>query len=235
MRIPMRWIAPVAIALITLTGCTKETPKVPADNGVAAMSGEEILTKAQDALAAAKSFRLRGNVDLDEGGKLALDVKVRGQDLTGTFTMSGGTGPKGTAEAIRVNGETFFKGDSAFWKSVGGSRGAAAVELFEGKWVKPTDDDKYFGALLKLTDPETLLKADGPVTKGETKKIGDFDTITLKDGESALYVATKGEPYPIRIEGPPGQGQVDFSDFGAAFDEIVAPPAEQVVDMSKLK
>jgi hypothetical protein len=236
----IRLVAAVAIGLITLSGCDKvkeaASPE-PSDNGVAALSGDEILAKSKAALAAAKSFRLKGDLPTDDGGKLALDIKTRESDLGGTIIMSGGPSgsPQATVEVLRVKGQAFFKADTAFWKSVGGKSGDAAVELFEGKWVRPKSDDRFFASLLKLTDPDTLLKADGTITKGEMKKIGERDAIELKDGESSLYVATKGEPHPLRIEGPPGEGQAEFSEFGAAFDEIKEPPADQVVDLAKLQ
>jgi hypothetical protein len=74
------------------------------------------------------------------------------------------------------------------------------------------------------------------VTKGELTKIGEVDVITVKDGKATVYVATKGEPYPIRLENLAGEGgQIDFSEFGATFEEIKAPPDDQVVDLEKLK
>lgn len=236
----IRLVAAVTIGLVALSGCDRFTEAAspePSDNGVSALSGEEILAKAQSALAGAKSFRFKGDVSLDEAGRLAFDVKIRDQDLIGTFTMSGGGAgsPQGKVEALRVNGQTYFKGDETFWKSAGGKNAGAAIELFEGKWVRPKPGDKFFASLLKLTEPEDFLKADGPITKGEPKKIGELDAIALKDGESSLFVATKGEPFPLRLEGPPGEGQAEFSEFGAAFDEIKEPPADQVVDMSKLQ
>jgi hypothetical protein len=239
MRSALRLIAPAAIGLIILTGCDRlkpgaqPSPTALPDNGVAALSADEILAKAKAALDGAKSYRLKGDVTTDEG-KLTMDVKFRGADLAGKFTMSGGSGPHGTAEAIRIGSDIYFKGDGEFWRSIAGSKDDATAQLLDGKWVKPPNSDKFFAALLKLTDTDTLLKPEGTATKGEVKKLGDIDVITLKDGESSLYVATRGEPYPVRVEGPPGQGQIDLSEFGAAFDEIKAPPADQVVDMSKL-
>jgi hypothetical protein len=236
----IRLVAAVAIGLAALSGCDKvkeaASPE-PSDNGVSALSGEEILAKAKTALEGAKSFRLKGDVSMDEAGKLAFDVKTREPDMAGTFTMSGGGAgdPRGTVQALRVNGQSFFKADATFWKAAAGDKADAAIELFEGKWVRPKSDDKFLASLLKLTDADTLLKNDSTLTKGETKKIGDRDAIALKDGDSALYIATKGEPYPLLLQGPPGEGQAEFSEFGATFDEIKEPPADQVVDMSKLQ
>lgn len=241
MHTSIRLAVAATIGLVVLAGCDKVREAAapqPTDNGVAALSADEIVAKSQAALSAAKSYRIKGGIVMDQGEHLGLDVKTRGSDLGGTFTMSGGPsgGPEGTVEALRVNGKTLFKGDAVFWKSVAGKdEGDTAAKLLAGKWVVPKADNKFFPALLRLTDPEALLKSDGTVTKGEAAKVGDRDAITLKDGESTLYVATKGEPYPLRLEGPAGQGQAEFSDFGAAFEEIKEPPAEQVVDMSKLK
>ena len=229
---------PVLLAVTAVAGCGKinlKEPSGPKDNGVAALSADEILAKARTAMINAGSFRMKGDVT-QEGGKLSLDTKRRGGDIAGTFVMAGSDStPKGKVDAIRVGNDTYFKGDATFWKSLGGKNPEGVAELLENKWVKPAGTDKTFEPMLKLSDPEELLKSNGSVTKGEVTKIGETDVIALKDGETTLYVATKGEPLPVRLEGPPNEGKVDFSEFGATFEEIKAPPSEEVVNMSKIQ
>ena len=53
---------------------------------------------------------------------------------------------------------------------------------------------------------------------------------TSVDG-GALYIATEGPPYLLRIEGDTSKrASIDFSEFGATF-EITAPPANEVLDV----
>ena len=49
----------------------------------------------------------------------------------------------------------------------------------------------------------------------------------------SIYVATTGQPYIVRVE-MKGEGELDVTEFGAKFDDITAPPASQVVDLSAL-
>jgi hypothetical protein len=75
------------------------------------------------------------------------------------------------------------------------------------------------------------------VTKGKPKTIDGKQAITLTSGtssdEGALYVATEGEPYPLRIESTKGEGKVDFTGYGDPV-KIEAPPSDLVVDVTKL-
>ncbi|MEK8110175.1 hypothetical protein NKG94_49395 [Micromonospora sp. M12] len=76
------------------------------------------------------------------------------------------------------------------------------------------------------------------MTKGEAREIDGVKTVGLVDGDKdgTLFIATTGEPYPVRMEGgADSPGQITFSDFGATFDELKAPPANQVIDFDQLK
>ena len=55
----------------------------------------------------------------------------------------------------------------------------------------------------------------------------------MKLPEGTLYVATTGEPYPLRLEPADGSGGVDFSNFGSA-PKVEAPPADQILDVAAL-
>jgi hypothetical protein len=113
------------------------------------------------------------------------------------------------------------------------------VKLMGDKWAKVSKKNKDFADLFGVANVDELLKPSGTLTKGETKDVEGVNTIGLVDKSTkggTLYVATTGEPYPIRMEGSDtAQGQITFSDFGATFDDLKAPPEAEVVDFEKLK
>ena len=240
-----RVLIPLTLFAVVLTGCNKaDTPGTtpggtgasvpatsagPTPNGVADLSGAEILAKAKTALGAASSFRVKGDVNAD-GQKIGLDVKVKDKDLIGSIDLNGAK-----VELLRAGNDIHFKGAAEFWKTVDPEKGATIATLLNGRWAKAPSGNAGLADFAKIADPQELLKSEGSVTKGETKQINGVNAIALKDssGNGALYIATEGEPYPLRLEGPSGQGALDFSDFGASVD-IKAPTGAEVVDLSTL-
>jgi hypothetical protein len=243
----IRALVPLALAGVLLAGCggnsdgngspggtSGGTPasSAPADNGVAALEPKAIVDKAIAALEAAKSFSLKGDITTD-GQKLGLDVKVSGDDLVGSITIDGAK-----VEILRVAGQAYIRPDEKFWtQNAGAAAGGTMAQLMGDRWAKLSSKDTDFKEFFQITEPAQLLKPDGTVTKGGTKTINGVKAIGVvqpgKDG-GTLYVATTGEPYPLALEGQPGEGQLTFGDFGATFDDIKAPTAAEVVDLDKL-
>ena len=228
-----RFFVPIALAGLVLAGCATKnggtTPIVPVDNGVKALSAQEILDKATAALNEAGSFHAKGDVT-EEGTTISVDLKMKGKDAAGTV----GT-PDGAVQLLRIGTDVYFKADTSFWKKFGGAQADAIAVLFKDKWVKINADSEEFAGFAAMADPASLLKPSGTPTKAEEKVINGQATIGVKDGENGtVYVATTGKPYPIRMEGLTGSGAIDFSEFGATFDDIKAPDASQVVDLSAL-
>jgi hypothetical protein len=54
------------------------------------------------------------------------------------------------------------------------------------------------------------------------------------DDGGTLYIATQGQPYPVRLESVNGKGAIDFLDYGKALN-VPIPATDQVVDVAKLK
>jgi hypothetical protein len=229
-----RLFVPIALAGLVLAGCAAKgvaptASPVPADNGVKALSADEILNKATAALNEAGSFRVKGDMT-EEGQTFSVDLKIKGKDAAGTVAL-----PDGSIKILRIGNDAYFQADAAFWKKFGGAQGDAIAVLFKDKWVKTTTDSKEFAEFADMADPEKMLKPTGTASKGDEKTINGQATIGIKDsatGTGVIYIATTGKPYPVRLEGPGGQGAIDFSDFGATFEEIKAPAASEVVDLS---
>lgn len=239
----IRALVPLALAGALLAGCggdqnggggttaDTQTSATPADNGVAALEPDAIVDKAVAALGSAKSFSLKGNINT-EGQKFGLDLKASGDDLLGTLTLNGAK-----VELLRVAGEAYIRPDEELWKQYGGKAGATMSQLMGDRWAKLSAKNSDFEDFFKIADPAELLKPDGKLSKGDTKTINGVPAIGIAESGSdggTLYVATTGEPYPLQLAGPAGEGELNFGDYGATFDEIKAPAAEDVIDLDKL-
>jgi hypothetical protein len=236
-----RVLVPIAVAGTLLAGCGGQTdtgspaPSAAAtstassDNGIAALTPDEILTKATAALEKAGSFQMKGEME-ENGDTMSVDLKFQGDDLSGTIGMAGSS-----IQLLKVGGQGYFKADSNFWKKNGGPQGESIAQKIGGRWVKVKPDDESFGELFSTFEVKKLLKADGTVTKGEPKTTDAGPAIALIDSsdQSTLSIATAGEPYPLLMEGPDKKGQIVFSGFGSSF-EAKAPAESQVIDMSKI-
>jgi len=70
-------------------------------------------------------------------------------------------------------------------------------------------------------------------TMGERATIGGVPAISVKaaapeERSSTIWVATRGQPYPLRYSGPGGSPQVDLGEHGARVD-VRKPTADQIV------
>jgi hypothetical protein len=214
------------------SGAPRET--APTDNGISALPPNEILERAKTALEQAKSYRVKGNINA-EGQRMSLDFRVSGTNLGGRLVMNGAN-----VDLLSVAGQQYMRPDRKFWvDTVGASKADEIVKLMGNKWAKVPPENKDFADLFGIASVEDLLKPDGSLTKGQPKDIDGVKTIGLVDGGAdggTLYVATTGEPYPVRLESRNATegGQITFSDFGATFDDLTAPPESEVIDFEQL-
>jgi hypothetical protein len=121
------------------------------------------------------------------------------------------------------------------------------VAELTGRYVKIRSGNLTFGPLALVFDPvarqpidpaRQLLQVAGPVTKGATATVNGVPVIAITDQATAdqcleigaqcgtIYVATTGEPYPIRIETGDGHTALDFADFGAPVDVVPPTPLD---------
>ncbi len=100
----------------------------PKDNGVAKMSPSDALAQVKEAVAAATSVHIVGT-GTTGGQPLALNLKlVKGKGGAGHIAVSGLS-----FDIIRIGDKAYFKGSSK--ASGASSRGSAAAQLFNGKWL----------------------------------------------------------------------------------------------------
>ncbi|GAA2879979.1 lipoprotein [Actinoplanes cyaneus] len=236
-------MAALTISAALLSGCglpndpnaPKPTASVssdPAGNGVEVLSGKGVLDKSRIALRSAKSFHVKGVVK-EEKDLIQLDLKNAGDDFTGSLKSSGAT-----IEVLSVAGQKYIRPDAKFWERMD-STGATATAMKQQvgtKWIKLAAKDADFGTIFAAADIDAILNSEGVVTKGETEDVDGVPALAVRDSADAastLWVSTRGEPYPLKLEGPAGQG-LTFSDFGKTFPEIKEPAASEFVDQSKL-
>lgn len=239
-----RNLAIFGVAIALLAGCASNDDKkdasspatttsaAPADNGVAALEATAIIDKARAALKAAKSYHMAGSIT-DEGQKTSLDVKVSGADVLGSMTIS-----DAKIELLRVAGKQFIKPSAAFWKLTSPQQAGAIAQIVGDRWVVVPASNKDLSSFFTVTDVDEILSPDSnTVTKGAVKPINGTPAIALTEGDAdgTLYVATTGEPYPLKLEGAkPEDGGMDFTEFGSTFADIQAPAAADTIDFSKI-
>jgi hypothetical protein len=236
---------PVAVAAAILAGCATKTPTtssptstpVPsattvADNGIAALSAEEILAKATQALAAVPGAHAKGEMN-DKDQKARVDVTIAGGQGKGTIFTS----ETGEISVVHLAKVDYLKFDDKLLKDILSPYSKKAFAAASGKYLKFPGGDPAFKDLVSFVDPKEMLKPSGKVSKGDRTVINGVPAIMLIDDGpdgGVLYIATTGTPYPIRMGAPPSAG-VGGIDFDYPTDvKIVAPAASEVVTLESL-
>lgn len=203
----------------------------PTGSGVADLPADQILARAKTALKDAGSVRIAG-AGGSGANRLELDIRYAGTSAQGTISTSGQP-----VEVRRIGSVAYIKGSQKFLET---QLPGAGATLLAGKWLRTPVTDQRFGPLTQLFDLATaadgVLTPDGTVTKGERGTVAGQDAVALHTGAGAgaLWIATTGQPYPLRIdEGGADAGKIAFTEYGAKV-AVVPPPADQVVDVSKL-
>jgi len=239
-----------ATAALLLTGCQSSsnndggggvstaappsvTPSTAADNGVAALPADQILRRAQTAVKGATSYRINGDMK-SAGQRATIEFQIRGSDLSGSLAMGAAK-----AELLEVGGRQYVRPNEQFWSMIGDPRKAKELTRSVGaKWAKVPAGDKDLSGLFGAASIVELLNNVGKVTKGPAKEIDGVPAIGLVDNGpegGTLYVATVGEPYPLRLEAQVlTDGHISFTDFGARFPALKAPADAEVVDYGQL-
>jgi len=227
-------LVPVALATAIVAGCTPSGPTaapttVPADNGVAALPAEEIVARSQAALGRVSSYRMSG-VMTNQGQTAKIDLRNGGHNVKGIIEIDGQA-----LEILRIGEDLYMKASDTFWKQFIPSQQQNVLALLSGKYVKVDASNESFSALTEAFDVSEIVKTDGAVTKASPTVINGTPAIGLVSGEqhSTLYVATVGEPTPLRIEGQSGQGNIDFTDYDKPI-EFAAPASSEVFDLKSI-
>ena len=202
----------------------------------AASSAEEIQTAAIADMKELDSMKMTGRI-AQGTGELGLELSLNTDgECTGTISIG-----DGSADLINLDGNSYLKGDEAFWTATGGSeeQGKAVVALLGDKWAIVPSDGGFGG----VCDLDSLLSGfedtnAKDVTVGDVSEVDGQQAVEVsstKDGGTiSALVATGAKHYILKIgqEGGSDVGSFTFSDFDADFD-VEAPGADEVVDLSK--
>ncbi|NGO70648.1 hypothetical protein [Streptomyces boncukensis] len=213
------------------------------DRGLDGLTGQQIADKAVRQLNSASSLRLKLKAaDLEM--RLSLDENA---NCAGKLRIPG----KGSVKLIKRGDTVWMRPSAAFWRhQLGGERGAAAAERFQGRYIKGRADDSLLGGsgLATACDLDAFRAAAGADDEGaaERWRRGPAGTVRghtavpvtrEQDGvEVTMLVADRGKPYPLKLQRRAG-AERDEIQLGR-FDEPVprgTPPARQTVDVTELR
>lgn len=188
---------------------------------VQGLPADQVLAKAKQALASAKSVHFTLKTTGGSDGDASFDMKLAaGQQATGTLGTSGQQ-----IKLVRVGKTAYLSGSEQLLAAL--SQGKAPA----GKWVKMSADTPGLEPLLEFTDLSngmgTVLKPKGKLTLGTPKAVDGKQTVALVDddpkGGGTLYISAEGTPYPLLIESSAGKGTATFTEYDAPV--TVTPPA----------
>jgi len=241
--------AALAASALLLTGCQDSAapaaPGAPESvatgtaDGIAELSGEQILEQSKVALQQAGSFRLTAARTVGEL-RMTGDLQAAGDGVTGTVLLIAGTAAPRVQE-MSVGGQQYVKGGADYWTVLTGdpARAKAITRRAGSRWVRtPAPETSIAGTfglagLLKdLQVTGMVMKGPQTVVKSGTQQV---PALTLTDSGNPhwlLYVATEGEPYPLQWETE--TASVSLSDAGKPLPAITEPPAGEVTDMATL-
>jgi hypothetical protein len=218
----------LALTALAIGGCGSSSSS---GNGVSSKSPSEILAASKAAADAASSVHVAGTLT-SSGTPVTLNLSLasghggRGQISQGSLSF----------ELIVLGDTIYIKGSPAFYSHFGG---AAAAQLFQGKWLKAPVSGGELGSLAALTDFNKLLDqalaSQGALVKGATTTVAGQPVIELHDTShnGSLFVATTGKPYPIEIVKHGSEaGHIAFSDWNQPVS-LSAPAG--AIDLSQLQ
>lgn len=221
---------------------SEQTPDKP-ESALADKSGHDVAEMAMEAMKSVDSMSMNGDLTVD-GDDLKMKLAA---NTDGECTGDIGAPEMGNIDLIKTSSVVYMKGDETFINTLSGGD-AEAAKLFRGKWLKTTDTKGADGLDNACDLSKMLGDFEGPdssdeITKGEPTSLDGQQAIPLsgsdKDdgGTYTLYVADDAEkPYVLKMEKKDGDdpGTVTFSDFDKPLN-LNPPPADQTVDMDKLK
>ena len=217
---------------------THSTPTSPAAtqapaNGIADKPPAQIVAAAAKALASARSVHVKGTVR-ESGIRYTFDLVLERAAAKGSMTAPM-LGIKNAQFDFVVAGGKLFIRSSTLWRKAGGT---AAAQLLNNRWVvlpKASSRDFPFRNIRAFARNIHSGSRGKPRRAGAVTMINGLPAIPVRSGDSIVYVATTGPPFPLR-EMPAthavGEGVVDFIDYNAP---VTIGPPPNAVDLNKLR
>jgi hypothetical protein len=202
-------LVPIAASIALLAGCTGSPAPAPSPtpttNGVEALTAEEILEAAAEALNDAPSVHVKGTIGEGEAG-FGLDITYAGDDMEGSINFLGVE-----IEAVKIGTDLYVKAPADFWADML----APFLTTPEQQALIPAASQMLAGTYGKAPaaavttvldfplEPGDLLGESfvtAPVAKGTVGELNGTQVITVTDGDDSVYsVAIEGEPYLLQI------------------------------------
>jgi hypothetical protein len=200
-------------------------------NGIASKAPAEIVAVAKVAANSASSVHVSGSI-VSNGTPITLDLELlAGKGGRGRISENGLS-----FDLIQVGQTAFISGSPTFYNHFGGP---AAAKLFHGKWLKEPTSSAAFSTLGSLTNMgqlvDSALASQGTLEKGATTTINGQQVLAITDAShgETIYIATRGQPYPIQVvkRGASG-GKILFDRWNEPV-ALVAP--KNAIDLSQLQ
>ncbi len=253
----IRISAAAAAAALVLAGCGSSTGGSGSSSGSSAarssasssaatsadnstLAPKALSDAALAAVKAAKSFHVSADGTSD-GQRLMIDMSYSDRSSTGSITIA-----DSKIELRNVDGQVYFTAPDAFWRKQAGAQADVVLPLVSGKWVLVPAGNKDFAELASFADRDQFVGSLNSDSTGHAyasvpgRTIDGIETVGIRDTTdgSVLYVAKNGTPYPVQGESKDtsgsGGGTFAFGGWNAPV-EVTAPPAGDVIDLSRLK
>jgi hypothetical protein len=199
--------------VLLLTTISMGAPSIAAASGFTSKNAAQIVSTAVKNSAAASSFLVDGTVD-QPGSDITVDLSVSASGMSeGTISINGGS-----FRVIEIDGVGYFNADTKFWTKYAS---AAAAQLLAGRWVYGPMASSPFSTFKQFLSPRNVISSflgdpQGPFKKGGTSTVEGQEVVSITGtGSGALYVATTGEHFVVRVQATKGSsnGTISFTHY----------------------
>ncbi|MGE7436481.1 hypothetical protein [Kitasatospora sp. NPDC001175] len=207
-----------------------------ASNGVAKLSGPNVVLSAIKALKDGHSSHVNGRID-DGVNLVTFDLSM---DVGGNCNGSVSESFLGNFQVTRVGNDLWVKPDQAFWQNHGGQ---AVAKLVGDRYLKTTADNVQFLELASICDLSQLADSLSPTgvdlttgPQGSSNGVPAVSVLGTKGEEhGTLWVATQGRPYPLHFQrtGGIGSEMLNFKEFSVPVKKTTPAPS-QSIDLNRL-
>lgn len=216
----------------TPSATTSPAPTQAPANGIAGKPPAQIVAATTNALASASSVHVKGTVR-ESGTRYTIDLVLERASAKGSMTAPILGIKKAQFDFVVAGGKLFIR-SSTLWQKAGGT---AAAQLLNNRWVVlpkaslrdfPFRSVRAFARIIHSGSPRKSRRA------GAVTMINGLPAIPVRSGDSIVYVATTGQPFPLRLipaTHAAGAGVVDFIAYNAPV-KIGPPP--NAVDLNQL-
>jgi len=232
-------LSAVALSFVlatTLVACGDDEKDSTGHGDYAHKSAEQIRKDVDFTMAGVGSLRMVGESD--------------GFTFTASADRDGGcvasvTVGDGSADLLEEASGSYVRGDETFWANAADTpaHGRQMNEQAGGKWVRTPRSMGYFAPFCDLDELLDQVLAGDPTSaeKGEETDVEGQRAIALTadvsgGGTSTMWVASDAPHYLLKIEtvGGDDPGVFTFSGYDEPVD-VPIPPAEEVIDLGKVK